>query len=62
VGGTKTLKKLFLERRVPRSTRSRLPVLVDASGRVVWVGGIDRAPGTPPADGEDALLLTVVND
>lgn len=61
-GGTKTLKKLFLERRVPRSTRHRLPVLADASGRVVWVGGLDRSPVRAPAPGEDALFLTVAND
>jgi tRNA(Ile)-lysidine synthetase-like protein len=61
-GGTKTLKKLFVERRVPRSVRHQLPVLVDSEGTILWVGGIERAPGTPPRSGEEALFLTIVND
>jgi tRNA(Ile)-lysidine synthetase-like protein len=61
-GGTKTLKKLFVERRVPRSQRHEIPVLVDAHGTVLWVGGIERAPGSPTRPGEEALFLTIVND
>ena len=61
-GGTKTLKKLFVERRIPRSLRHEIPVLVDAGGSVLWIGGIERAPGTPPRSGEEALFLTIVND
>ena len=49
-------------RRVPRSLRHQLPVLVDAAGAVLWVGGMERAPGTPARAGEDALFLTIVND
>jgi tRNA(Ile)-lysidine synthase len=60
-GGSKTLKKLFLEHRVPRTVRARLPVLVDGSGRVLWVGGIPRPPATPPVAGRDALILSVLD-
>jgi tRNA(Ile)-lysidine synthase len=38
--GGKKLKKLFLEAEVPAGARSRIPVLVDARGRVLWVGGV----------------------
>ncbi|HSJ09603.1 MAG TPA: tRNA lysidine(34) synthetase TilS [Longimicrobiales bacterium] len=37
--GSKKVKKLFRERRVGRSLRTRIPVLVDAGGRVLWVPG-----------------------
>jgi tRNA(Ile)-lysidine synthase len=37
--GTKKLKKLLNERRVPRSGRHAVPVLADADGEVVWVAG-----------------------
>lgn len=60
-GGSKTLKKLFLEHRVPRSARARLPVLVDGSGRVLWVGGISRPPATSPVAGRDVLILSVLD-
>jgi tRNA(Ile)-lysidine synthase len=60
-GGTKTLKKLFLEHRVPLSMRPKLPVLVDASGAVLWVAGIPRPPLTRPRPGEEPLCLSVVD-
>lgn len=62
VAGSKTLKKLFLERRVPRSERHQRPVLADATGRVLWVGGLERPTEPLPADRQTALLLTIVHD
>ncbi|HEX8271411.1 MAG TPA: tRNA lysidine(34) synthetase TilS [Longimicrobiaceae bacterium] len=61
-GGTKTLKKLFAERRVPRSARSRVAVVADAAGRVLWVVGVQRSrgPGSPP--GEPAIFLSILDD
>jgi len=38
-GGTRSLKKLFIDRKIPASRRSRIPVLADRQG-VVAVGGI----------------------
>ena len=61
-GGTKTLKKLFLERRVARSARHQLPVIADADGTVRWVGGVERAASEQPRPGDDALFLAIVND
>ncbi|HEX8694308.1 MAG TPA: tRNA lysidine(34) synthetase TilS [Longimicrobium sp.] len=55
-GGTKTLKKLFNQARVPRSARSRAAVLADAAGAVLWVAGIGQAVA-PPRPGERALTL-----
>lgn len=39
MSGSKTLGDLFTDRRVPRSERGRLPVVV-AGGRVAWVPGV----------------------
>lgn len=41
-GGSRKLKKLFGDRRVPRSERSGIPVLADGDGRVWWVAGVAR--------------------
>jgi tRNA(Ile)-lysidine synthase len=38
--GGKKLKKLFREVGVPAGARGRIPVLVDARGRVLWVSGV----------------------
>lgn len=37
-GGTKSLKKLFIDRKIPASRRNRIPVLADDEG-VLWVHG-----------------------
>ncbi len=51
--GTKKLKKLFQEARIPASERRRRPVVVDGSGAVVWVPGVARSrPGRAVRDGE----------
>ena len=38
-GGTKSLKKLFIDRKIPAQQRQRIPVLADDRG-VLWVDGI----------------------
>jgi tRNA(Ile)-lysidine synthase len=55
--GTRTLKRLLIDRRVPRQLRARVPVLADARGRVCWVAGIVPAP--PPAPGEPGITLEI---
>lgn len=39
-GGTRSLSDLLSEAGVPRALRDLLPVIVDASGRVLWVPGV----------------------
>jgi len=50
-GGTRKLKKCFLEARLPPGERHRVPVVTDAGGRVLWVPGVAEAAGVaPPTD------------
>ncbi|HEX8904006.1 MAG TPA: tRNA lysidine(34) synthetase TilS [Longimicrobiaceae bacterium] len=56
--GGRTLKRLFTDRRVPRSARARVPVLADARGRVVWVAGLARCV-REPGPGEPALTVKI---
>jgi tRNA(Ile)-lysidine synthase len=52
--GEKKLKKLFLELRIPVRERARTPLLVDATGEVLWIagwkssGGISTYSSQPP--------------
>ncbi|MGH7540486.1 MAG: tRNA lysidine(34) synthetase TilS, partial [Gemmatimonadota bacterium] len=57
--GSKKLKKLFNEHRVPRSERGAVPVLESADGRVRWVAGLatDRSAGSEP--GEERFVIGV---
>lgn len=57
--GTKKLKKLFAEHRVPASERRDIPVLINEDGQVTWVKGIARS-GVPPETGP-FLNITVTN-
>ena len=52
--GSKKLKKLLGEARIPAGERSRIPVLVDGRGRVLWVPGVARDAGMDT--GMDAAL------
>ncbi|HYJ78994.1 MAG TPA: tRNA lysidine(34) synthetase TilS [Longimicrobiaceae bacterium] len=56
--GTKPLKKLFNETRIPRSARARVPVLADAEGAVLWAAGLGQGMA-PPRPGERGLTLDV---
>jgi tRNA(Ile)-lysidine synthase len=39
LSGTKSLQDLFVDRKVPRSVRSLLPV-VESAGEIAWVAGV----------------------
>jgi tRNA(Ile)-lysidine synthase len=49
--GTRKLKRVFLEARVPAPERRRVPVLTDGDGAVLWVPGVARAAGERPGGG-----------
>lgn len=57
--GTKKLKKLFLEHRIGRSERARVPVLAEAGGRILWVVGVARAALAAPRPGEPSFQIVV---
>ena len=51
-GGTKSLKKLFIDRKIPASRRSLVPVLADDEGVLAVCGigvNLDRVPAGLPA-------------
>ena len=57
--GTKKLKKIFAEARVPVHERATVPVLADAQGRVYWVAGVARSMDAPPRSNLSALTITI---
>jgi tRNA(Ile)-lysidine synthase len=59
--GTKKLKKLFAEHRVPFHVRSTIPVIAEANGRVLWVPKIARSTEAMVDDENSALTITVSN-
>jgi len=43
--GTKKIKDVFIEQKVPRRLRDKIPLVVDAAGRIIWVAGYRLAGG-----------------
>lgn len=58
-GGRTKLKELFNRRRVPRSERPRLPLLVSGEADVLWVPGIDEAVEVAPDEREEEWRIGV---
>jgi len=54
--GTKTLKKLFIERRIPARKRSFIPVIADSKG-VLAVYGLGRSDRAIPQQGDMVLQI-----
>jgi tRNA(Ile)-lysidine synthase len=57
--GTKKIKKLFLERRVPPLRRAQLPLLADADDNVLWIPGVARAEGVGSERGRHAFHIGI---
>jgi tRNA(Ile)-lysidine synthase len=52
--GRRKLQDLLVDRKVPRQDRDRIPIVVDATGRMVWVAGVaiaDECRVTAPETG-----------
>ncbi|MEZ5317722.1 MAG: tRNA lysidine(34) synthetase TilS [Vicinamibacterales bacterium] len=43
--GRRKLQDVFVDRKVPREDRDRVPLVVDAGGRIVWAVGVALAEG-----------------
>ncbi|MFV1986305.1 MAG: tRNA lysidine(34) synthetase TilS [Gemmatimonadota bacterium] len=58
--GSRKLKKLLNERRVPRGRRDRTPILEGADGRILWVAGHEAAAMHSRADAPELFSVGVV--
>jgi tRNA(Ile)-lysidine synthase len=60
-GGGRKLKKLFGELRVPIGERHALPLLVDATGLILWIPGRHRVPGASAGPSGEAWTMGVAD-
>jgi len=58
--GTRKLQDYMVDRKVPRSERDRVPIVVDGRDRIVWVVGHTVAEDFRITDGQQAVLLLKV--
>jgi tRNA(Ile)-lysidine synthase len=59
LGGTRRLKRLIGELRIPRGEREELPLLVDREGAVLWIPGRWRSPALEPGAGTNTWTIGV---
>ena len=57
VGGRKTLQDYFVDRKVRRADRDRVPIVVDERGGIVWVAGYGIDEAFRVTDPAQAVLL-----
>jgi len=55
--GRRKLQDLFVDRRVPRQDRDRVPVVVDRAGRIVWVAGVAVAEACRVREPERGVVI-----
>ena len=59
-GRSRKLQDLFVDRKVPRAERARVPLVLDADGRVVWVVGFGIGHGFRVGGGDESVLFLKV--
>ncbi|WP_239256342.1 hypoxanthine phosphoribosyltransferase [Listeria ilorinensis] len=42
-GGTKKLKDIFIDAKIPKYERDQLPVITDATGEILWIPGVKKS-------------------
>ncbi|CAN5402616.1 tRNA lysidine(34) synthetase TilS [soil metagenome] len=57
MGRRKKLQDLFVDRKVPRALRDSVPLVVDATGRIVWVVGEPVAEGFRPGGASAGVIF-----
>lgn len=57
-GGSRTLKRLMIDRKIPAAQRGRLPVIAD-SGGVLAVYGVGADAGRAAHEGDRAVIIEI---
>jgi len=57
VGGQKKVQDYFVDRKVARSSRDQVPLVVDGRGRIVWVAGFGIDEAFRVTDASQSVLL-----
>lgn len=56
--GTKKIKNIFIEKKIPLSKRSTYPVLTDANNNILWIPNIKKTKYNVKKDGLYDIILT----
>lgn len=58
---SKKLKEFFIDRKVPRLERDRIPLVLDSRGEILWVAGVELSgkAALQGYEGEEAVLIRI---
>lgn len=62
LNGSKKVQDMFVDAKVPRSQRDRIPLLADATGAILWIPGLRRSRHALPVHGAAAVRVTAAGD
>ncbi|GIP41337.1 tRNA(Ile)-lysidine synthase [Paenibacillus sp. J31TS4] len=54
--GSKKVKDIFIDDKIPPTERDRLPLLTDADGQILWIPGVRRSAAAPVTDSTTRFL------
>ena len=57
----KKLQDFLVDRKIPRATRDRIPIVLDGKDNILWVGGIEisQKAALEGIEGEEAILISM---
>jgi tRNA(Ile)-lysidine synthase len=58
LNGSKKVQDIFVDGKVARSRRDRIPLVLDAEGRLLWIAGVRRS-GDAPVTRETTRILRI---
>ncbi|WP_342553614.1 tRNA lysidine(34) synthetase TilS [Paenibacillus sp. FSL R7-0652] len=62
LNGSKKVKNIFIDEKIPPSVRPRIPVVCDGAGNVIWLPGVRRSDAAPVRESTSAILYMTVGD
>jgi tRNA(Ile)-lysidine synthase len=62
LGRRKKLQDFFVDRKIRRSVRDRVPIVVDGKGRIVWVAGYAIGEEFRVIDPTEAVVILRLQD
>jgi tRNA(Ile)-lysidine synthase len=60
LNGSKKVKDMFIDGKIPPSVRERVPVITDASGELLWLAGVRRSSGVEVTDRTEHVLQMIL--
>ncbi|GIP24819.1 tRNA lysidine(34) synthetase TilS [Paenibacillus sp. J22TS3] len=56
LNGSKKVKDIFIDQKIPPSVRSKIPIVTDASGRILWLPGVRRSAHAAVGSSTSSIL------